>query len=42
MRELFLAIVINLFLGYVLLQWFSGCGEHYIDAAGVTHKYECR
>lgn len=25
----------------VLIEWAAGCGEHYIDAAGVTHQNEC-
>lgn len=25
----------------VLLEWFSGCGETYIDANGERHAHEC-
>lgn len=32
----FLALV-----GYGLLQWAEGCGEHYIDSKGVTHTIQC-
>jgi len=31
----------GLFLGVVLFGWITGCGEHYIDAAGNAHVYEC-
>jgi hypothetical protein len=26
---------------YGLLQWATGCGEHYIDHKGVTHIIQC-
>ena len=29
------------FFVYLLLEWASGCGEHYVDANGVTHVQEC-
>jgi hypothetical protein len=32
----FLALV-----GYGLLQWAEGCGEHYTDSKGVTHTIQC-
>ena len=25
----------------VLVEWFSGCGETYIDAKGIRHTHEC-
>ena len=25
----------------VLMEWFSGCGETYIDSKGVRHANEC-
>lgn len=25
----------------VVIEWFAGCGETYIDANGVRHAYEC-
>lgn len=25
----------------VVVEWFAGCGESYIDANGVSHQYEC-
>lgn len=33
--------VAGLLSGVVLFGWLTGCGEHYIDAAGNTHIYEC-
>lgn len=26
---------------YLLVEWVSGCGEHYIDANGNTHINQC-
>ena len=37
---LFFAVA-GLFFGTVLVGWATGCGEHYVDANGVTHNYEC-
>ena len=25
----------------VLVEWFSGCGETYVDSKGMTHTHEC-
>jgi len=25
----------------VVIEWFAGCGETYIDAKGERHAYEC-
>lgn len=25
----------------LMAEWFSGCGESYIDAQGNSHQYEC-
>jgi hypothetical protein len=25
----------------LIIEWFAGCGETYIDANGVRHAYEC-
>lgn len=29
------------FFVYLMFEWASGCGEHYIDSKGVTHANEC-
>jgi hypothetical protein len=29
------------FFVYLVFEWASGCGEHYVDSQGVTHTYEC-
>ena len=43
--ERFLALLLmgalGTFFAYVLLLWASGCGESYVDAAGVTHVNHC-
>lgn len=26
---------------FLLAEWLSGCGEHYVDAHGVTHINQC-
>ena len=28
-------------MAVLLIEWFAGCGETYIDANGVRHAYEC-
>lgn len=33
--------LLGLLFGAVLIGWATGCGEHYVDANGVTHNYEC-
>jgi hypothetical protein len=38
------AIAAGFFAGLfaiVLIEWFAGCGETYVDADGVRHHYEC-
>lgn len=34
-------LVAGIFFGVLLLEWFAGCGETYIDANGERHAYEC-
>lgn len=29
------------FFVYLMIEWASGCGEHYVDANGVSHANEC-
>jgi hypothetical protein len=29
------------FIAFMLIEWASGCGEHYVDSKGVTHINEC-
>lgn len=26
---------------FLLIEWFAGCGETYIDSKGERHKYAC-
>lgn len=26
---------------FLAAEWFAGCGEHYVDAKGVTHINQC-
>ena len=33
--------VLVLGFAYLLVEWVSGCGEHYIDANGNTHINQC-
>lgn len=44
-KEKIVAILIfaalGVFMAGVLIEWLAGCGEHYIDANGSTHQYEC-
>ena len=28
-------------MAVIVLEWFAGCGESYIDSKGVSHKNEC-
>lgn len=39
--EIVLLSIFGLFLMFVFYGWLSGCGEHYIDANGISHVYEC-
>lgn len=36
-----LMVVIALLGAVLLIEWFAGCGETYIDANGERHAYEC-
>jgi succinate dehydrogenase hydrophobic anchor subunit len=36
------AVAITAALGYVLLLWAQGCGEHYIDSTGKTQVIDCK
>lgn len=36
-----LVILIGIALAALMLEWFVGCGESYIDAQGQHHKYAC-
>lgn len=29
------------FLALLLVEWMAGCGETYVDAAGVRHQNQC-
>jgi hypothetical protein len=29
------------FMTIVMVEWASGCGESYVDAAGNTHQHKC-
>lgn len=34
-------VMFALFGAVLLIEWFAGCGETYIDANGERHAYEC-
>jgi hypothetical protein len=34
-------LLVSSLILFVVLEWAVGCGETYVDANGVTHKYEC-
>jgi hypothetical protein len=36
-----LALLIGTALAILLMEWFVGCGETYIDSKGVSHKHAC-
>ncbi len=36
-----LALLIGTALAILLMEWFVGCGETYIDSKGKRHKYAC-
>ena len=36
-----LGCIFVLGFAYLLVEWVSGCGEHYIDANGNTHINQC-
>jgi hypothetical protein len=29
------------FMSIVMVEWASGCGESYVDAAGDSHQHQC-
>jgi len=31
----------GILLAALTIEWLAGCGEHYIDAQGTVHNYEC-
>ena len=33
--------MLGVLLAVVLIEWLAGCGEHYIDANGITHQHQC-
>jgi hypothetical protein len=39
--NLVLALLIGTALAILLMEWFVGCGETYIDSKGERHKYAC-
>ena len=36
-----MAIIVMLTLALVMVEWVVGCGESYVDSAGVRHYNEC-
>lgn len=36
-----LGVALIALFAYLLVEWASGCGEHYVDSKGVTHVNEC-
>jgi hypothetical protein len=45
MKKFLIDLLLLLFCGALgaalLIEWFAGCGETYIDANGQRHAYEC-
>lgn len=39
--SVFAVTLFALLFAVVLIEWFAGCGETYVDAYGVRHQYEC-
>lgn len=35
------AIVVGVFMAFMVLEWAVGCGETYVDSKGVRHANEC-
>jgi hypothetical protein len=36
-----LMAIAGILLAVLMLEWMAGCGEHYIDAKGITHQNQC-
>lgn len=41
LAELVVCAFVGVAVAFILLGWFYGCGESYVDAQGVTHINEC-
>jgi hypothetical protein len=41
LKNFLLCAAMGLAFAVLLIEWASGCGEHYIDAHGVLHSHEC-
>jgi hypothetical protein len=41
MKELALCLITAIVFSYLIVEWLSGCGEHYIDSKGISHEYSC-
>ncbi len=39
---LLFAVAVGIIFLSLIVQWASGCGEHYIDSKGETHILECK
>jgi len=39
--DLFLALILALFLSVMLIEIIAGCGTSYVDAHGTRHYYSC-
>lgn len=35
------SVAFGVVFAVLIIEWFAGCGETYIDANGVRHAYEC-
>lgn len=41
LTELLVLCVFGVIGTFLVLEWFAGCGETYIDSKGVRHAHEC-
>ena len=39
--ELLVAVLFAALTSFVLAEWLAGCGETWVDAAGVRHANKC-
>lgn len=41
LTELLMLCAFGVICAFLMLEWFAGCGETYIDSKGVRHANEC-
>lgn len=39
--EILCCILVAVLLSVVMVEWLAGCGESYVDASGMRHRYAC-